>query len=314
MFTHMATADLITLTWGGQIPIMFVLAAADVAQLHPPAPRYVMGSRMAYLPRLAEEAIASFRLAVAPSGGGSQNVWFEASGVPLKWQLPMGVLVDAVRGYQPPSPLPFQVVVHFHDFPSDKVLACAGMESARRSYINNLKQSACLRFGSAKRVLTGLSEIQQQQMWEAIATGNHLQFSACNETLHGLKCEGKVERRSVRLVAAVDSVKKEGGDIRLRSVLRPLVEREEGEEEELDKDAGDGGGGGGGGDSGTTVVANVTLASFLKTSNVDESEGTITVHGVPMPLDADLVELHELMSSADNCLYVVLSGSFVQLL
>lgn len=56
-----------------------------------------MASRMSYLGVVAEKAIAHFRLAVAPTGGGSENIWFEAAGIPLKWQLPIGVLIDAVR-------------------------------------------------------------------------------------------------------------------------------------------------------------------------------------------------------------------------
>lgn len=306
--------ELTKLSWGGQIPLTFVLAAADVAQLHPPPARYVMASRMAYLPRLAEEAIQSFRQAVAPSGGGSQNVWFEAYGIPLKWQVPMGVLVDAVRTQCRPqtSSLPFQIVIHFHDFPNDKILACTGMEVSKWSYVNSLKQSACLRFGDVKKVLTGLSEIQREQMWDSLAVGNYSKFSQCNDSLHGVNCKDKGQRRCIRLVGVINSSddekgKKEGQGSNnedkmdnsggssgiLRNVLRPLKLTEE--------------------------TNGMTLKSFLKLGDNDivggvEAGNSIIVHGVEIPLNADIVDLHEMMSSADNCLYIVLSGAYVRFL
>jgi autophagy-related protein 5 len=312
------------LVWGGSLPITFVLAPGDVAQLHPPAARYVMASRMSYLPQVAEDAIASFRRAAAPSGGGAESVWFESAGVPLKWQLPVGVLVDAVRHHttmakdsfpSSVSALPFQVVIHFRDFPEDKVLRCNGTKDARWAYINNLKQSACLRFGSAKKVLTGLSAAQQQQMWDAIATGNQKQFCACNVSLHGRKCPEQAQRRSIRLVAVMGT---DAGS-RLRNVLRPLETRietgaetgaaatvsKEEEQEEVD-------------DASTntninTVDGMISLGSFLNLEGIGEGEeGKVMIHGVEVPLDANIVDLHKSMSSADNCLYIVLSGTFVK--
>jgi len=301
--------DLTLLSWGGKIPIVFVLAASDVAQLHPPSPRYVLASRMAYLPRLAEEATHAFRQAVAPSGGGSQNIWFEACGIPLKWQLPIGVLVDAVRTQATPiSPLPFQIVIHFHDFPSDKILACSGPDMSKWSYINSLKQSTCLRFGEVKKVLTGLSEIQREQMWNALAVGNYHDFSKCNDMLHGVRCQEKGKRRCIRVVGVVshnnnentratspgkkDSTEESKGTDNntggtLRNVLRPLEITEEMKE------------------------GTVTLQSFLNVEENNDKGSAIMVHGVEIPLQADVVELHEMLASADNCLYIVLCGKYL---
>ena len=345
--------SLTTLAWGGKIPITFILAPGDVAQLHPPAPRYIMASRMSYLGVVAEKAIAHFRLAVAPTGGGSENIWFEAAGIPLKWQLPIGVLIDAVRSSTAATlllPLPFQIVIHFHDFPSDKILACSGTKAARWSYINTLKQSACLRFGSAKKVLTGLSATQQQQMWDAINNGNYTNFSTCNIELHGQHCNSKepVQRRSIRLIAiaggnGTEEKNETEGNLRIRNVLYPYDEtnidvikgsdvnvnvdvnvdgNEDGNEDgnkDGNKEEAEGEIEGVQGetkqDDGTNHIEQyVSIGTFLGIKNQDEQDGKIMIHGVEIPLDSNIVELHESMASADNCLYIVLSGTFVKLL
>ena len=240
------------------------------------------------------------------------SLWFEACGIPLKWQLPIGVLVDAVRTQATPiSPLPFQIVIHFHDFPSDKILACSGPDMSKWSYINSLKQSTCLRFGEVKKVLTGLSEIQREQMWNALAVGNYHDFSKCNDMLHGVRCQEKGKRRCIRVVGVVSHNNNEntratspgkkdnteeskgtdnntGGT--LRNVLRPLEITEEMKE------------------------GTVTLQSFLNVEENNDKGSAIMVHGVEIPLQADVVELHEMLASADNCLYIVLCGKYLNVL
>ena len=326
-----------TLVWGGSVPLAFVLAASDVATLHPPSARYVLAPRVSYLPQLVESVLALFQQAVAPAGGngGAQHVWFEASGVPLKWQLPVGVLVDAVRMFAPADvSLPLTVVVHFHDFPSDTLMRYQGQQSARRAYVNALKQSACLHFGSAKPVLTGLSQTQQEQMWRAIATGNHAQFWSCNDALHGTRCPTRAKRRCIRVVSVKNSMSSGVGDARdflsgsssskfdsssragvcIRAVLFPFHEdidshKEHGREEHAKSTAAAANDVAEYGGSAMTT----TIGEFLR-SHVfcdGERDGTeslsVLVHGVELPLTASIADIHDRMSSADNCLYLIVN-------
>ena len=313
--------DVEALVWGGSVPIAFVLAANDVATLHPPAARYVLAPRVAYLPQLVERALEVFQQAVAPSGGNPlDNVWFESHGIALKWQLPVGTLVDAVRAHISDALLPLTIVVHFHNFPAGLLMRYQGVKAARRAYINSLKQSACLHFGSAKPVLTGLSQAQQEQMWGAIADGNYAQFQPCNDALHGSRCQIAPKRQCVRIVSIVN----DSGDIfstgrdlntssvcRISAILFPLEVKSDQESSEGE----------------TTPAADASLQEENSRASSDktvieflnlfkENSGTkvitnpddtkVIVHGIEIPLSAKLSEIHDRMASADNCLYLVL--------
>ena len=327
-----------TLVWGGSVPLAFVLAASDVATLHPPSARYVLAPRVAYLPQLVESALAVFQQAVAPAGGGNsgkgsgkggeQHVWFEAGGVPLKWQLPVGVLVDAVRAHAPGEiSLPLTIVVHFHNFPSDALMRYEGQHAARRAYVNVLKQSACLHFGSAKPVLTGLSQVQQEQMWGAIATGNHAQFWSCNDALHGARCPTPARRRCIRIVSVKSSLPGGGGHggffsgssmgnsgggagFRIRAVLCPFDEESAGGKDKAESTTSDQGGAE---KSDGVAAATTTIGEFLQSyesgdgGRNNQENQTVIVHGVEVPLTASVADIHERMASADNCLYLIVN-------
>ena len=55
----------------------------------------------------------------------------------------------------------------------------------------------------------------------------------------------------------------------------------------------------------------LTLQSFLNVEENNDEGSAIMVHGVEIPLQADVVELHEMLASADNCLYIVLCGKYL---
>eukprot|EP00946_MAST-07B_sp_MAST-7B-sp1_P001317 g1317.t1 len=311
------------LVWGGSVPLAFVLAESDVATLHPPSTRYVLAPRVAYLPQLVESVLAVFQQAVAPSGGPStQNVWFEACGIPLKWQIPVGVLVDALRAHLAEDfVLPLTVVVHFHNFPSDRLLRYGGQQAARRAYVNVLKQSACLHFGSAKPVLTGLSQAQQDQMWSAIASGDHAKFWSCNDALHGARCPTPAMRRCIRIVT-VDNSSVRSPDFQIRAVLCPF---EDDRAKKLNNNVASGkvseaDGAASGVESQPNSLEAANILSFLQSSekscgNVveprifDKEDTKVFVHGVELPLTASISEIHDRMACADNCLYLIVVRS-----
>lgn len=83
-----------------------------------------MVPRMSYLVAQTREVVEYFRDAAPPVGVGGglpgAGIWFEAAGVPLKWQLPFGVLWDLLGG---DALLPWQITVRFQGFPVDEVRA-----------------------------------------------------------------------------------------------------------------------------------------------------------------------------------------------
>ena len=129
------SAALNAAVWDGAVPLCVSLDAHEVAAASSPAPLFVLLPRHAYLPLLSAAAAEHFQDVLPP---GTDDAWFDAAGLPLKWTLPVGVLHDLLGGGQ----LPWRLSVHFRGFPDATLLRCAGAESVRTHLFNTLKVPA----------------------------------------------------------------------------------------------------------------------------------------------------------------------------
>jgi autophagy-related protein 5 len=86
--------------------------------------------------------------------------------VPLRWQIPIGVLFDLLAGEESADALPWRITVHFQSFPADALLRATPTE-AERVLVNALKESCFLRCGSAAP-FNGLSPANQQALVAAL--------------------------------------------------------------------------------------------------------------------------------------------------
>jgi autophagy-related protein 5 len=75
------------------------------------------------------------------------DIWFEHNNLPLKWHLPTGVLHDL---YNTTNQLPWKIIVHFSNFPSEKIFKITQMEDIQWNFINTLKEVKIL---SHKKVI-----------------------------------------------------------------------------------------------------------------------------------------------------------------
>ncbi len=69
----------------------------------------------------------------------------------MKWNIPLGALIDSI--IQKNYDLPINITVHFSSLPEDKVLRFKKIESLKSAYLNSLKESMTLKYGSSEKVL-----------------------------------------------------------------------------------------------------------------------------------------------------------------
>ncbi|XP_038906815.1 autophagy protein 5 isoform X4 [Benincasa hispida] len=77
--------------WEGAIPLQIHLHESEVTTVPPPPPAMVLAPRIGYLPLLASQIKPYFSSTLPP---GVDTIWFEYKGLPLKWNIPTGVLFD----------------------------------------------------------------------------------------------------------------------------------------------------------------------------------------------------------------------------
>ena len=51
-------------------------------------------------------------------------IWFDFEGVPVAWHLPVGVLFDRAAAADPELRPPWNLTVHFDNYPKDDIMLC----------------------------------------------------------------------------------------------------------------------------------------------------------------------------------------------
>ncbi|XP_078178081.1 autophagy protein Apg5 family [Carex rostrata] len=161
----MCSEEAIKYIWEGAIPLQIQLHESEITSIPPPPPLMILGLRIGYLPLLIAPLKAHFSSALPP---GTDNVWFDYKGLPIKWYVPTGVLFDLLCA-EPERP--WNLTVHFRGSPGDVLTPCEGEESVKWSYINSLKEAAYVINGNCKNVMN-MSQADQYDLWQSLLKGN----------------------------------------------------------------------------------------------------------------------------------------------
>jgi autophagy-related protein 5 len=111
------------------------------------------------------------------------EMWFEFNNTPLKWNVPIGVQFDTLIGLaNKQKDLPWCLTFHYRGFPEEQVLRLEGINFLRFHFINSLKESHCLRLGSAQELLS-MQKKDEQRMIEGLKRHNFDSFWEINSPL-----------------------------------------------------------------------------------------------------------------------------------
>ena len=162
----------------GSLPLCISLNPSDVASNEGCMPVYVMVRRDLYLPLACKSVVDHFR---SSSVVVSTDAWFESlrDSTPLKWNLPIGVLYDALNQKNEEGiVLPWEIQVHFQAYPREEILECPGggggggvEEVVKRYFFHSMKQSLFIKSGGTT-FLRSMSKRRQNQVWEAFKEGD----------------------------------------------------------------------------------------------------------------------------------------------
>eukprot|EP00850_Spirogloea_muscicola_P008260 SM000043S15888 [mRNA] locus=s43:751626:754430:- [translate_table: standard] len=205
--------------WRGAIPLRVELAHNEVTTLTAPPPLFqhssevaqgclyvsadqaflaalqLMAPRIGYLPLLAHSLRQHFQVALPP---GQDTVWLDYQGLPLKWQIPTGVLYDLlVLVSSGPWPLTVSLhfvdllltysvnlFVHFRSYPSGVLLDWSDEDNIKWSYMNALKEAWFIMHGNARPVM-GLSEADHRELWRSVVQAEDRQYHSIFLKLRG---------------------------------------------------------------------------------------------------------------------------------
>ena len=221
-------------------------------------------------------------------GRDASAPWFDHEGLPLRWNLPVGILRDLCA---PAASAPWRLTVHYRAFDdatdsvenADGAMFSCGVGGeprtvARAHFFNSLKEAVFVAKGSASGV-QGLSRRARADLWRSVVTGDGALAVAAEDELgmHATAAFKRVPmrlyvRRSVNVVGGVD-----GGE-----AMRGWGEV-------------------------TTTSAPATNGATLREALEELGAGgakKTTVDGVDVDLETTLETLHGAMRGSDQFLHV----------
>jgi len=195
--TTIHDSDIRRQIWQGSIPIVFNIASHEVTSLQAPHPLYVMVPRHSYLTLYIDVVREHFEPFV--SNFNKDDVWVEYENIPLKWNIPLGVLFDfsmlqreqlnsssaSITGYQNRilrKEIPWRLTVHFHSFPDREVIRIRSDNDIQWNYLNSLKEAFYVKYSNTKPILT-LNKQDQTKLWQSIKDARLFEYEEVQQLL-----------------------------------------------------------------------------------------------------------------------------------
>lgn len=184
--------------WSGSLPIAFTLAPQELTSVDAPLPSFISCHRQAYLPTLNETIRSHFASSKVEI---EDELWFDWSGIPLKWTLPIGVSMDICTALQflknrskyqikdssvsslllaMDCPLP--ITVHFQQFPVKRLSRCKTSFILRQHYLSSIKEACYVKFGNIKPISSASPQLTQQ-LWESIVSQSRESYQSAHNQL-----------------------------------------------------------------------------------------------------------------------------------
>lgn len=162
--------------WDGKIPVSFSLSFDEVVSGDQPETLYLMVPRVSYLPLVTEKVSKHFAKYLNPEETG--EMWFSYSEQPLKWHYPIGVLYDM---YSDEDSTPWNIVVHFQEFPDDELLHCPSKDAVESQFMSTLKEADCLKHKG--QVINSMQKKDHKLLWTGLLHEKFDQFWSVNKKL-----------------------------------------------------------------------------------------------------------------------------------
>ncbi|KAF2098951.1 autophagy protein 5 [Rhizodiscina lignyota] len=173
--------------WDGSIPLEIRLSSAECRTFDESDAYLIQVPRISYLPLLLPRIYAFFRsYLIEPDACAAHDGWFSYEDVPLKWHYPLGLLYDLYAGAEPanaevegegdngnsetsePDTLPWKLVVHFTDWPSEQLVKLDSEgKQLLDAFRNSVKEAGFIRHSTGK-VVMGLGYEDSTQIWRAV--------------------------------------------------------------------------------------------------------------------------------------------------
>ena len=143
--------------WETRIPLKIKMSPKDLISSNVPITLYYSLPRISYLSSIFGDIIKNFEGCVQVN---LADLWIECENKPLRWQYPLGVLVDNLGIDTTKGPI--TLTVRLREMPSDTVLQYESLDSLRFYFFNAIKEADVIRYPMDKKVFNLKNEVTER--------------------------------------------------------------------------------------------------------------------------------------------------------
>ena len=132
--------------WETRIPLKIKMSTKDLISSNVPLTLYYSLPRVSYLSSIFGDIIKNFEGCVQVN---LPDLWIECENKPLRWQYPLGVLVDSLG--LDISKGPITLTVRLREMPKNAVLEYQSMDSLKFYFFGALKEADVIRYPIEKK-------------------------------------------------------------------------------------------------------------------------------------------------------------------
>ena len=133
--------------WETRIPLKIKMSPKDLISSNIPLTLYYSLPRISYLSSIFGDVIKNFEGSIQVN---LPDLWIECENKPLRWQYPLGVLIDSL-GIDI-SKGPITLTVRFREIPKDEVVQYESLDTLRFYFMNAIKEADVIRYPTDKKV------------------------------------------------------------------------------------------------------------------------------------------------------------------
>ncbi|GIY47438.1 autophagy protein 5 [Caerostris extrusa] len=228
-----------------------------------------MVPRLTYFPLLADKIQKHFSNHVKEDIVGAE-MWIDYDSQPLKWHYPVGLLFDY---YGSDAKLPWNVTVHFKDFPESELIHCPNKSAVQSHFMSTVKEASALKHRT--QLVQSMLPKEHKELWQGFEKYKFDQFWAINKRLMENPGEQYFKYIPFRIYQPSVSL--------IQGLIKPVHE------------------------SGEQALLRDLLKAFVP-EFVDKigSKYKLILQGIEPPLSMHLQWMSEHLSYADNFLHIVL--------
>ena len=133
--------------WETRIPLKIKMSPKDLISSNVPITLYYTLPRISYLSSIFGDIVKNFEGCIQVN---LPDLWIECENEPLRWQYPLGVLVDSLGIDTTKGPI--TLTVRVRDIPENKVVKYTSLDSLRFYFISAIKEADVIRYPMDKKV------------------------------------------------------------------------------------------------------------------------------------------------------------------